>query len=137
MKSLESIGFWLFPRRAAHAAQGAGYRPDVDGLRAVAVVSVLIFHLNDTLLSGGYAGVDVFFVISGYLITQLIHREIAGGNFSIVTFYERRARRIFPALIATMACTFVAGFLIFMPDELRYLGAGATAAAAFSANILF
>ncbi len=137
LEVLYRIGAWLFPGHAVHAKLSPAYRRDIDGLRAIAVLSVLLFHLNDALLSGGYAGVDIFFVISGYLITQLIFREIAGGSFSVITFYERRARRIFPALTVTIACTFLAGLLIFMPDELRYLGAGATAAAVFSANILF
>ena len=72
------------------------YRPDIDGLRAVAVVPVVLFHLGLSWMPGGFVGVDVFFVISGYLITTIIAREIGAGTFSILDFYERRIRRIFP-----------------------------------------
>lgn len=79
------------------------YRPEIDGLRALAVVPVLLFHAGFGLVSGGFSGVDVFFVISGYLITAIIHREISDGNFSIARFYERRARRLAPALLLVCA----------------------------------
>ncbi|OCP38548.1 acyltransferase family protein [Ensifer sp. LC163] len=72
------------------------YRPEIDGLRALAVAPVLLFHAGFGFLGGGFAGVDVFFVISGFLITSTIHREIREGSFSIVSFYERRARRLAP-----------------------------------------
>jgi len=98
---------------------------------------VVLFHLGSSILPGGYAGVDIFFVISGYLITRIIDREAAVGSFRIIAFYERRMRRIFPALLVTMAATFAAGLVIFMPDELRDLGASIVATAAFSSNILF
>ena len=74
------------------------YRPEIDGLRALAVVPVILFHAGFELFSGGFVGVDVFFVISGYLIATIIISELAQGSFSIVNFYERRARRILPAL---------------------------------------
>ena len=74
------------------------YRPEIDGLRAIAVVSVMLFHAGIGILPGGYIGVDVFFVISGFLITSIIHRELKQNRFSLLTFYERRMRRIFPAL---------------------------------------
>jgi peptidoglycan/LPS O-acetylase OafA/YrhL len=74
------------------------YRRDIDGLRALAVVSVIIFHANHSLIPGGYLGVDVFFVISGFLITRLLVKEMQAESFSIINFYERRARRILPAL---------------------------------------
>ena len=73
------------------------YRPDIDGLRAIAVLSVLFFHSGIGVFSGGYVGVDIFFVISGFLITTIIVREIGANTFSITTFYERRFRRIPPA----------------------------------------
>lgn len=79
------------------------YRSEVDGLRALAVVSVILFHAGFEIFGGGYVGVDVFFVISGYLITTIIIDELNTGVFSIVNFYERRARRILPALFLIMA----------------------------------
>ena len=113
------------------------YRPDVDGLRAVAVLSVMFFHLKSSLFTGGFVGVDVFFVISGYLITTIIVREIAEGTFSIANFYERRFRRILPALIVVMMATLLAGSFLLTPGNLIDLGHSAAATAAFCANILF
>ena len=114
-----------------------GYRPDIDGLRAIAVLPVVLFHAGIGLFGGGFVGVDIFFVISGYLITAVIYKEVQAGDFSILRFYERRARRIFPALFATVAAVFAAGWLIFLPDELRNASAGIAAAAVFASNILF
>lgn len=114
-----------------------GYRTDIDGLRALAVLPVMLYHFSVGLFSGGYVGVDVFFVISGYLITRIIHREIEAGRFSILAFYERRARRILPALFATIAVTAVLGFFILMPDDLRDLGISLVGVVTFSSNILF
>ena len=74
------------------------YRPEIDGLRALAILPVIFFHLGSNLFSGGFLGVDIFFVISGYLITYIIIIEIKEKRFSLVLFYERRARRILPAL---------------------------------------
>lgn len=113
------------------------YRADIDGLRALAVVPVVLYHFHVALFSGGYVGVDVFFVISGYLITRIIHREIEAGRFSILAFYERRARRILPALFVTIAVTGILGAFILMPDELRDLGASMIAVVTFASNILF
>lgn len=113
------------------------YRPDVDGLRTIAVLSVVFFHLHLGPATGGFTGVDVFFVISGYLITGHVHREVVEGKFSILTFYERRIRRIYPALLATMAATFIAAWFIFMPDELRDLGSSMVATVSFASNLLF
>lgn len=78
------------------------YRQEIDGLRALAVVPVILFHAGFELFSGGFVGVDVFFVISGYLITTIILSELEQGKFSIINFYERRARRILPALFLVM-----------------------------------
>ena len=113
------------------------YRSDIDGLRAIAVVPVVLFHVGFTLFSGGFVGVDVFFVISGYLITQLLLNDIRRGTFSISGFYERRIRRIFPALFAVIAASALAAWFIFMPGELAYFARSAAAAALFSSNILF
>ncbi len=113
------------------------YRPDIDGLRAVAVLSVVLYHAGVPFLPGGFVGVDIFFVISGYLITRIIAREIAEKRFSIVTFYERRTRRIFPALFVMLAVSFVAASMIALPAEFKEFGDSLTAATFFVSNIYF
>lgn len=113
------------------------YRPDIDGLRALAVLPVLFFHARFEAFSGGFVGVDVFFVVSGYLITSIIAKELAAGSFSIISFYERRARRILPALTAVMAFCVLAASLLFLPKEFKEFGDSVGAAALFSSNILF
>jgi peptidoglycan/LPS O-acetylase OafA/YrhL/lysophospholipase L1-like esterase len=114
-----------------------GYRPEIDGLRAVAVVPVILFHAGFDLFSGGFVGVDVFFVISGYLITRIIHDEIRNGTFSIIGFYERRARRILPALLlVTFACIPVAWFWM-LPADFRDFAQSVIAVNLFSSNVLF
>jgi peptidoglycan/LPS O-acetylase OafA/YrhL len=95
------------------------YRPEIDGLRAFAVISVLIYHLNHGWLPGGYLGVDIFFVISGFLITSIIMKDCAAGEFSYREFYLRRARRILPAMLVMTAVTCVAAYFILFPVELR------------------
>ena len=82
------------------------YRTEIDGLRALAVVPVILFHAGFELFSGGFVGVDVFFVISGYLITTILIEDIENNRFSLVNFYERRARRILPALFLCNACVY-------------------------------
>ena len=113
------------------------YRPDIDGLRAIAVLAVVLYHANIQPFGGGYVGVDVFFVISGYLITSLIHEHCRTGQFSIVQFYERRVRRIFPALFATVAFCFLVGCLLMMPLDYKQFGYSAVANALFASNLLF
>ncbi len=109
------------------------YRPDIDGLRAVAVLIVLFFHTGISPLRGGFIGVDIFFVISGFLISRLISEEIAAGRFSIARFYERRVRRIFPALIVTVALTLLIAPLLLFPVEMRTTAlTGVTALSSFS-----
>lgn len=98
------------------------YRPDVDGLRALAVVPVVLFHADVQAFSGGFVGVDVFLVISGYLITRLLLADFAQDRFSLRHFYTRRVRRIFPALLAMVLVTLVAGFFLLLPGELREAG---------------
>jgi peptidoglycan/LPS O-acetylase OafA/YrhL len=93
------------------------YRPDIDGLRAIAVLSVICFHAFPSLLQGGFVGVDIFFVISGYLISKHIWEELAAGTYSLKTFYVRRVRRIFPALALVLAACFGAGWVPFSPNE--------------------
>jgi peptidoglycan/LPS O-acetylase OafA/YrhL len=102
------------------------YRPDIDGLRAIAVGAVVLFHLKFAGFDGGYVGVDIFFVISGYLITGHILRDIAQQDFSFAEFYARRARRILPPLIATVMLTVFAGALWLPPEFLRQLAKEAT-----------
>jgi peptidoglycan/LPS O-acetylase OafA/YrhL len=115
----------------------ANYRPDIDGLRAIAVLAVVFYHANIWPFSGGFVGVDVFFVISGYLITSLIQDDCRTGQFSIVEFYERRVRRIFPALFVIVAICFVVGGLLMMPLDYKQFGYSAVANALFASNVLF
>lgn len=110
------------------------YRPDIDGLRAIAVLGVVAYHTAPRLVSGGFAGVDIFFVISGFLITSIILREKAEGRFSLIDFYGRRVRRLFPALIAVLAATFVIGWTVLLPHEFQLLGKHTTAGAAYFLN---
>ncbi|MDR6380110.1 peptidoglycan/LPS O-acetylase OafA/YrhL [Paraburkholderia caribensis] len=98
-----------------------GYRPDIDGLRAIAVVSVVIFHAFPATLAGGFAGVDIFFAISGYLISQHIIETLDQGRFSIVDFYARRIKRIYPALMIVLVATLAAGFVLMTSGELERL----------------
>jgi len=113
------------------------YRPEIDGLRALAILPVVFFHYRAPFFTGGFAGVDVFFVISGYLITSLIAGEMADGHFSILRFYERRIRRIFPALFTMLAIvTLAAYFLLFPADLLRY-AKSLLATAGFASNFEF
>jgi len=113
------------------------YRPDIDGLRALAVVPVVLFHAGLVGFSGGYVGVDVFFVISGYLITRLIHDEMSAGRFSVARFYERRIRRIFPALFAVLAASTVAAAFWFMPIDFDTFSDSLAGAALSVSNFVF
>jgi len=113
------------------------YRPDINGLRGVAVLSVILFHGEFGSFTGGYVGVDVFFVISGYLITSIIARDITEGRFSVVRFYDRRIRRIFPAYFSVTILTTLLALLVLPPDELLKFGRSSIAAALFVANIYF
>lgn len=114
-----------------------GYRPDIDGLRALAILPVVLFHAKVPLVSGGFIGVDVFFVISGYLITSIILRDIDRGEFSIVHFYERRARRILPALFAVLICSCILAALILFPKQYLSFSRSLVSAAAFVSSITF
>lgn len=113
------------------------YRPDIDGLRAIAVVSVVLFHGEIPGFSGGFVGVDVFFVISGFLITSIILPDIVAGRFSLAGFYQRRIRRIFPALIVMTAATVLAGFILMTPTDYQTLGESVIATNLFVSNIFF
>lgn len=115
----------------------SGHKTEIDGLRAIAVGGVLLCHFRAPWFPGGYAGVDVFFVISGYLITGQTLREITQGSFSFKSFYQRRIRRIFPALLAVTCSTLIIGALFFSPDRMRELGASSIAAVLSVSNLLF
>jgi peptidoglycan/LPS O-acetylase OafA/YrhL len=110
------------------------YRPDIDGLRAIAVGVVMAYHAFPSVVSGGFVGVDVFFVISGYLISGIILDGLNGGRFSFATFYARRVRRIFPALALVLGAVLVAGWYLLYADDYARLGRQAAAGAAFVSN---
>jgi peptidoglycan/LPS O-acetylase OafA/YrhL len=111
------------------------YRPDIDGLRALAVLSVVLFHFFPEALTGGYVGVDIFFVISGFLITRGIVQQIQLGDFSFIDFYSRRARRIFPSLIVILLFSLGVGALVFFTDEYQSLGRHVFSGAFFISNL--
>jgi peptidoglycan/LPS O-acetylase OafA/YrhL len=114
------------------------YRADIDGLRAVAVMSVLLYHFGIvSALSGGFTGVDIFFVISGFLITSLIVADLRAGGFSLLAFYQRRIRRIFPAMLVVLAASLVAGYFFLLPGDYTSLGDSAAFSAASLANWYF
>ncbi len=113
------------------------YRPEIDGLRALAVLPVILFHAGFETFSGGFVGVDVFFVISGYLITTIILAELEQGTFSIVDFYERRARRIIPALLLVMLVSIPFAWLWLLPSDMKELCESVMAVSIFGSNIFF
>lgn len=113
------------------------YRPEIDGLRAVAVLSVMLFHAGVPGFSGGFVGVDVFFVISGFLITGILLKELAADRFSLADFYERRARRILPALFFVLLFCLCVGWMVLDPYAFKSLGEALVATALFGSNILF
>ena len=112
------------------------YRPDIDGLRALAVLAVVVFHALPALLPGGFVGVDLFFVISGYLITGIVVRGSDAGRFGLLEFYARRARRIFPALALVLVATMALGALVLPAHENTALGRHVVAGALFASNLL-
>jgi len=113
------------------------YRREIDGLRAIAVLPVILYHAGFSWFSGGYVGVDVFFVISGYLITSILLKDLAQGNFSIVKFYERRARRILPALALVLLCSIPFAWLWLLPSQFQNFSRAVMATSLFASNILF
>ena len=113
------------------------YRREIDGLRAVAVLPVILFHAGFNIFSGGYVGVDVFFVISGYLITTILIADLERGDFSIARFYERRARRILPALFVVMLACLPFAWLWMLPTELKTFTKTIVAVVVFGSNIFF
>jgi len=113
------------------------YRADIDGLRAVAIASVVAYHAGIDGISGGFSGVDVFFVISGFLISKIIYAQSLENDFSFLDFYARRVRRILPALFAVVFVTFLISCFLFFPSEIVDVGKSIIAATLFSANIYF
>ena len=113
------------------------YRPDIDGLRALAVIAVIVFHSGFELFSGGYVGVDIFFVISGYLITGMVFDEVKSGSFTYANFYKRRIARLGPALAITLATVSCLGFFFYDNKAFDNLGKEIFFSAAGAANILF
>jgi peptidoglycan/LPS O-acetylase OafA/YrhL len=111
------------------------YRPDIDGLRAFAVTAVVFYHAFPNVVRGGYVGVDVFFVISGYLISSILFREMTEDRFSLTAFYGRRIQRIFPALVVCLAAVLAYGVVVLMPFELAQLGKHVFFGASFLSNI--
>ncbi|MBB5217617.1 acyltransferase family protein [Parapusillimonas granuli] len=113
------------------------YRPDIDGLRAVAVLGVLVYHAFPQALAGGFAGVDVFFVISGFLITTILLKSFERGAFSLLDFYARRILRLFPVLVVVLLFSLLAGAFVFLPSDYEKLAVNTLGGVAFIANILF
>lgn len=112
------------------------YRPDIDGLRAIAILLVIIYHAFPKYLPGGFIGVDIFFVISGFLITSILKNEIVSGRYSIKEFYRRRIDRLFPALLLVMFSVYIFGWFTLFSDEFMQLGKQLVGGAGFIANIL-
>jgi peptidoglycan/LPS O-acetylase OafA/YrhL len=112
------------------------YRPDVDGLRAVAIAAVVAYHAFPGAVRGGFTGVDVFFVISGFLISQIIWTRLDEGTFTLAWFYGRRALRLFPALALVLAATLLTGRWLLLPDAYETLGKDVASAATFVSNLV-
>ena len=113
------------------------YRSEIDGLRALAVIPVILFHAGFELFSGGFIGVDVFFVISGYLITTIIINDLSNNRFSLIHFYERRARRILPALFFMLAICIPVAWILMTPDQMKDFSAGIFSVSLFLSNLYF
>jgi peptidoglycan/LPS O-acetylase OafA/YrhL len=120
----------------ASKTHSSTYRPDIDGLRALAILPVILFHAS-LGCSGGFVGVDVFFVISGFLISSLILKEIDGGAFSLITFWERRIRRILPALVLVVFVSFIAAWFLFLPIDFKHFGKIIIGQAMLISNVIF
>src|SRR5215212_4149840 len=109
------------------------YRADIDGIRAMSILSVVGYHAYPDMVPGGFVGVDIFFVISGFLITRIILDRLACDSFSVVSFYQRRVRRIFPALVVVLVATYAAGWVILLPSDFSRLAESMVAGAGFFA----
>jgi peptidoglycan/LPS O-acetylase OafA/YrhL len=118
------------------ATREIAYRRDIDGLRALAVLSVIAFHVAPARCRGGFVGVDIFFVISGFLISSIIYKELESGGFSLVEFYVRRIRRIYPALFLVLTCVCVAGWILLLPSDFVVLAKQVLGGCTFVANFV-
>ncbi|WP_181883205.1 acyltransferase [Pseudomonas fluorescens] len=112
------------------------YRPDIDGLRAFAIISVVLYHAFPAYMRGGFIGVDIFFVISGYLISSIIFKGLEAGNFSFLDFYKRRVNRIFPALIIVLLVCYAVGWFALMAAEFKFLGKHVLGGIGFIQNLV-
>ncbi|CAG5072036.1 hypothetical protein DYBT9623_03974 [Dyadobacter sp. CECT 9623] len=113
------------------------FRYDINALRALAVLGVVLFHYKVPYFQGGFSGVDIFFVISGYLMTRIIIRGLAKGNFSVIEFYSRRVKRILPGLLFLILCLTVINFFLYLPVDYSDFVKNAAASAVFYSNILY
>ena len=119
---------------AARAAAGLDFRDDINGLRALAVLGVVVFHADRAWLPGGFVGVDIFFVISGFLISRIILSQCATGRFSLTMFYARRAKRILPALLVVASVVWIVGWFMAAPTQFREIGGGLLGNSYFTVN---
>jgi len=126
----------MIPNLTDNATTHPAYRADIDGLRALAVLAVVIFHAFPKSLGGGFIGVDVFFVISGFLISHIIFKSLDRGTFQFSDFYTRRVRRIFPALLLVLTVTLLFGWYVLLPNEFAQLGKHTVGAGGFIANLM-
>lgn len=113
------------------------YRKEIDGLRALAILPIIFFHANSKVIPGGFAGVDVFFVISGYLISSIILPQLENKTFSLMNFYEKRARRILPALLFLILCILPFAYFWMLPSDLRNFSKSLISVPLFVSNIFF
>lgn len=127
----------MFSQNSTAKKMNISYRREIDGLRAIAVSSVILFHAGFDVFAGGFTGVDIFFVISGFLISLILFKELEGNRFSIVSFYERRARRIMPALLLVMVVCLPFAWYLFSPPDMKNFADNVVAVSVFSSNILF
>ncbi|HIE3585867.1 TPA: acyltransferase family protein, partial [Legionella anisa] len=112
------------------------YRADIDGLRAIAVLSVVVFHVFPKWMKGGFVGVDIFFVISGFLISTIIFEGLEKNSFSFVDFYKKRIKRIFPALVFVLLFCLILGWFALFPQEYKQLGKHVMGGAGFISNFM-
>ena len=136
---VEVLGRAIFPSapKSERLLTHPRYRADIDGLRAIAVLSVVGFHAFPSWVKGGFIGVDIFFVISGFLISSIILRNLESNSFSFVEFYSRRMRRIFPALLVVLIVSYAVGWFVLLDGEYKQLGKHIASGAGFISNFVF